>query len=861
LPGQPGEVPAGGAAEDGAAPADALSPAAARALLVAGATVAAVAAAAYVTALATHPWKSLLNGFDLQVYLGGAQQALHHAANLYSWHYRHDLGIQFTYTPFAALVFAAGLAVPFQALMGLVSAAGTFGLAATVWIAFRELGWRSLPARAGATLLVTGLAFWTEPVQRALYLGQVELVMMAVIVWDMCQPDRRRWKGAAVGITAGIKLVPLLFIVYLLATRRFRQAYVACAAFAATVVIGFAALPHPSVTWWLKLNFLQAGRTGFVGDQQNQSLRGILTRLAGSVAAGQLPWLAVAILVALAGLAAAVVLYNSGRPYGAFAGLMTCSLTALLISPISWDHHWVWIAPGVALFFSLGVGANARPSRQAAPAGQSSQHRRGSRAARVGWLGLAGLVLVIYGAWPDFWRPAASLLQGGLINYAPAAVFAHGDNPAYPEYHWNGLQLLAGNLYLLGGLVLFAVALVVAARLLRAGGTALLRGPASTPEMPALSAGGDALLGGVDVHRLAAQEPHQGQPGLLGQLSGQRGRRGDGGEQRYPGQHRLLHQFERRPAADQQRVPGQRKPAREQRPPDHLVDRVVPADVLADGDQLTGRGEQPRGVQPAGTGEHPLRLTQPVRQRRQDRGGEPRLISGQRGLREHADVSDGRLAAHPARRGRHEVAPRARGNRHPRRELHVGDVADLVLVMVVMPAGGAIAQLDLGDVRRRRDDRLARQEACRELDVIAGRPHSHRQRGAVHPDAQRLLRREEVRPWRHRGRRRNGRDPAARRRACAAGRRVSGRERHPQHSPPRCTPGHGPRRLPIRPGYRMPGLPDYVRFAGDGAGGCPDSCRGGVAGTTGRSAGTPASAGAGGTKSGSSSAKASTTPR
>jgi alpha-1,2-mannosyltransferase len=482
--GAPGAARGGapGAAREGEA-GDALGPAAARALLIAGAVVAVAAAAAYVTALATHPWTSLLNGFDLQVYLGGARQALHHAANLYGWHYRHHPGIQFTYTPFAALLFAAGLAVPFPALMGLVSAAGTFGLAATVWIAFRELGWRSLPARAGATLLVTGLAFWTEPAQRALYLGQVELVMMAVIVWDMCQPDRRRWKGAALGITAGIKLVPLLFIVYLLVTRRFRQACVAGAAFGATVVIGFAALPRPSVTWWLKLNFLEAGRTGFVGDQQNQSLRGIVTRLAGSVAAGQLPWLAVAVVVALAGLAAAVVLGNSGRPYGPFAGLLTCSLTALLVSPISWDHHWVWIAPAVALFFSLGVHANPPDPLE----GCSARARRAGGASRAGWLGLAGLVLASYGAWPDFWWPTASLLQGGLISYAPAAVFAHGDNPAYPEYHWNGLQALAGNLYLAGGLVLFAVALAAAARLLRADGMALLRGPAASPGMLDLS--------------------------------------------------------------------------------------------------------------------------------------------------------------------------------------------------------------------------------------------------------------------------------------------------------------------------------------------------------------------------------------
>ncbi|HEX3958930.1 MAG TPA: glycosyltransferase 87 family protein [Trebonia sp.] len=426
----------------------------ARALLVAGVVVAGVAAVAYLGALATHSWQTNLDGFDLQVYLGGAHEALHKPANLYSWHYRNDLGIQFTYTPFAALVFMGGLAVPFKALMGLASLASTFALAATVWIAFRELGWRSLPARLGVTLLLTGLVFWTEPVQRELYLGQVELVLMGLIVWDMCQPDRRRWKGAAVGLAAGIKLVPLLFIVYLLLTRRFRAALIACGSFLATVIIGSIALPRPSVAWWLRLDFLAAGRTGFVGDQQNQSLRGIITRFAGSVASGQLPWLAVAVVVAVAGLAAAVVLSNSGRSWGPFAGLMGCALTALLISPISWDHHWVWIAPGVALLAHAGARTAGR--------------------ARAAWLGLAALVLVMYGGWPDFWRPHAGLLQGGLINYAPAAVFAHGDNPAYPEYHWHGLQILAGNLYLLAGLGLFVVMVTVAGVLLRTDGRGLL---------------------------------------------------------------------------------------------------------------------------------------------------------------------------------------------------------------------------------------------------------------------------------------------------------------------------------------------------------------------------------------------------
>ncbi|HEX8007879.1 MAG TPA: glycosyltransferase 87 family protein, partial [Trebonia sp.] len=213
-----------------------------RVLLIAGVAVAAVAAAAYLAALATHPANALLKGFDLQVYLGGGQQALHHPGNLYSWIYQRHPGIQFTYTPFAALVFAVGSLLPFRLLMDLVAVVSTFALVATIWIAFRELGWERA-ARTGVTLLLAGLTFWSEPVQRGLYLGQVELVLMALVVWDMSQPDRRWWKGAATGIAAGIKLVPLLFIAYLVVTRRFRQAAVAAGAFVVTVIIGVAALP------------------------------------------------------------------------------------------------------------------------------------------------------------------------------------------------------------------------------------------------------------------------------------------------------------------------------------------------------------------------------------------------------------------------------------------------------------------------------------------------------------------------------------------------------------------------------------------------------------------------------------------
>src|SRR5258708_5604849 len=111
-----------------------------------------------------------------------------------------------------------------------------------------EPGHRSWPLPAGVTaaLGLTAVALWTEPVPHGLGLGQVELLLMALIVWDLCQPDRRWWKGAGIGLAAGIKLTPLIFIPYLVLSGKLRQAAVASAAFARTRAAGVAFLPGPA---------------------------------------------------------------------------------------------------------------------------------------------------------------------------------------------------------------------------------------------------------------------------------------------------------------------------------------------------------------------------------------------------------------------------------------------------------------------------------------------------------------------------------------------------------------------------------------------------------------------------------------
>jgi Glycosyltransferase family 87 len=74
-------------------------------------------------------------------------------------------------------------------------------LLAAVWFTFGGLGYRRGLTRLCATLLTAVAVFWTEPVIRTLYLGQVNLVLMALIIWDLGQPDTRR-SGPCAPLTA-----------------------------------------------------------------------------------------------------------------------------------------------------------------------------------------------------------------------------------------------------------------------------------------------------------------------------------------------------------------------------------------------------------------------------------------------------------------------------------------------------------------------------------------------------------------------------------------------------------------------------------------------------------------------------------
>ena len=214
-----------------------------------------------------------LNDVDLTVYRDGGLIVRHVGpyydpkdwAPLYGWGGYSALALKFTYTPFAAIAFAVVSFLPWGALQAASVAGNMAALVAALWFTFGGLGYRDRRVRLGATLVAAAVTFWLQPVIRTIYLGQVNLVLMAMIMWDLCQPGTRAdgracwWKGALTGVAAGIKLVPLVFVPYLLITRRFREAVATVAGFVVTVAVGFAVLPHDSSQWWLHGMFLADG--------------------------------------------------------------------------------------------------------------------------------------------------------------------------------------------------------------------------------------------------------------------------------------------------------------------------------------------------------------------------------------------------------------------------------------------------------------------------------------------------------------------------------------------------------------------------------------------------------------------------
>jgi alpha-1,2-mannosyltransferase len=261
---------------------------------------------------------------DLAVYTG-AVDGLTHGASLYDFISAGDA--PFTYPPFAGLVFLPLAGLPTFALQlgwTLATLAVVAGLA------------RLLGRRAPFYALVLVLS---APVASNLKFGQVSLFLAALIAVDVLALRQSRWQGLLIGLAAAIKLTPLIFIPLLWLAGRRRAAVLATATFATCGALAVLALPGDSWRFWTT-EVSHVSRLGHITGIGNQSLNAALLRVELSAPARS------AVVLLAGGAIAALALHRAAvraRAGDWLSALVLTGTAGLVLSPVSWTHHQVWL--------------------------------------------------------------------------------------------------------------------------------------------------------------------------------------------------------------------------------------------------------------------------------------------------------------------------------------------------------------------------------------------------------------------------------------------------------------------------------------------------------------------------------------
>jgi alpha-1,2-mannosyltransferase len=282
---------------------------------------------------------------DLDVYRLGAEAWLRgHALYGVLPDLRIGNNMPFTYPPIAAVLFTPLAAMSFTAA-SLVLSTLTIALVAVVLVvSLRALAVRSSWLLVAALLPV---ALVTEPVRTTIYYGQVNVVLMALVVLD-CLVRAPRWpRGLLVGLAAAVKLTPAVFVLYFLLRGDRRAAVIAAASFVGVTGLGFLLAGRDSVRYWTSTVF-DTDRIGGATRAANQSIKGLLARLGVDSTAVWLVLCAGLVCLTVVAMRRAVA---AGRPMWA---LCLNALGTLPLAPVSWSHHWVWCVP---VLLTAGVHA------------------------------------------------------------------------------------------------------------------------------------------------------------------------------------------------------------------------------------------------------------------------------------------------------------------------------------------------------------------------------------------------------------------------------------------------------------------------------------------------------------------------
>ncbi|MBF6224562.1 DUF2029 domain-containing protein [Nocardia abscessus] len=373
------------------------------------AAIALFAVSALVSLLA-HWWHGYI---DLQVYRNGARVWLD-GGDLYGpMPPVEGIGLPFTYPPLAALFFAPLALMPLLLAEVLVVATSVASLGISLWLVLARL--RPELSRPAVLALVIGavaVAQFFEPIRQTFGFGQINLVLMAAITLD-CLVRKPFWpRGMLIGIAVSVKLIPAGYLLYFVLRKDWKAAGTLVVSAIAAVGLGFLLFPADSVNYWFH-TLADTGRIGPPYFAGNQSIKGMAFRLGVDDTVATLLWITLSLLaVALA----AVWMRRLIDAGATVAALLVNAAAVLLVSPVSWSHHWVWIAPVLVVIAEMMV--------------------RGARSPRVIGAVAAGCVVFLIG---------------------PHWLLPHSRDR---ELDWAWWQQIIGSSYVLVTLAVFVVAVV-----------------------------------------------------------------------------------------------------------------------------------------------------------------------------------------------------------------------------------------------------------------------------------------------------------------------------------------------------------------------------------------------------------------
>lgn len=319
----------------------------------------ALALVAVGTAIGIAVWKSWVIGppnglLDLQIYTNSARTWL-------------DGGSLFTYR---APVFNLGATYPPIGILPFVLLDPLSADAREVLFTLLSIGAVAVAARAAAvlagvaagrrvdwTLWAVAIAVVSMPVWLTLRQGQVNALLWAMVLGDVLLLRRgSRLAGIGIGAATAIKLVPGLFILWLLVCGWRRPALRAVLTAVGSTALGWVLAPGDSRRFWTELLW-NSDNVGRLDDARNNSVLGALADVLGAGPLRTALWLGLAALLCLIGMRRA---RDATRRGDLLVAVIIVGCTSALISPISWTHHLGYLVLAGAALLPLVVGDRRR---------------------------------------------------------------------------------------------------------------------------------------------------------------------------------------------------------------------------------------------------------------------------------------------------------------------------------------------------------------------------------------------------------------------------------------------------------------------------------------------------------------------